>query len=86
MNKFEVKCLSGTFLNLSIQFNYSDLNFPGYKLVRADHTSNTKQRVLTATSWNQFYLKYCSIYGNGGKISNFYSNVVGFLKMYLNVW
>lgn len=86
MNKFEVKCLSGTFLDLSIQFDHSDLNFSGYKLGKADHTSNTKQGVLTATSWNQFYLRYCSIYGNGGKISNLYSNVVGILKMYLNLW
>ena len=40
--KFDVVCLSETYLNASISNDDDSLKFPGYNLLRADHLSNTK--------------------------------------------
>ena len=40
--KHDVICLSETYLDNSVPSDESDLNFPGYKLVRADYPGNVK--------------------------------------------
>ena len=40
MHKFDIICLSVTFLNNTYKDN--DLNLNGYSLLRADHPSNAK--------------------------------------------
>ena len=40
--KHDVICLSETYLDNSVLSDESDLNFPGYKLVRADYPGNVK--------------------------------------------
>ena len=41
--KHDVICLSETYLDNSVPSDESDLNFPGYKLVRADYSGNDKR-------------------------------------------
>ena len=41
--KHDVICLSETYLGNSVLSDESDLNFRGYKLVRADHSRNLKE-------------------------------------------
>ena len=41
--KHDVICLSETYLDNSVLSDESDLNFPGYKLVRADYPGNVKR-------------------------------------------
>ena len=41
--KHDVICLSETYLENSVLSVESDLNFPGYKLVRADYPGNVKR-------------------------------------------
>ena len=43
IHKFDIICLSGTYLNSKTLSNNENLNIPGYNLVRADHLSNTKR-------------------------------------------
>ena len=42
-HKFDVICLSGTFLDSSIPTNDEKLNMKGYKLIRADNPSDSKK-------------------------------------------
>ena len=41
--KHDVTCLSETYLDNSVLSDESDLNFPGYKLVRAHYPGNVKK-------------------------------------------
>ena len=41
--KHDVICLSEIYLDNSVLWDESDLNFPGYKLVRADYPGNVKR-------------------------------------------
>ena len=41
--KHDVICLSETYLDNSVLSDESDLNFPGYKLVRAEYPGNVKR-------------------------------------------
>ena len=41
--KHDVICLSEAYPDNSVPSNESDLNFPGYKLVRADYPGNVKR-------------------------------------------
>ena len=43
IHKFDVICLSETYLNASISNDDDSLEVPGYNLFRADHPSNTKR-------------------------------------------
>ena len=43
IHKFDVVCLSETYLNTSISNDDDSLEVPGYNLFRADHPSNTKR-------------------------------------------
>ena len=42
-NKVDILCLSETFLNSDISCDDSNLQLPGFDLIRADHPSNTKR-------------------------------------------
>ena len=46
IHKFDVVCLSDTYLNASISNNDDSLEVPGYNLFRADHPSITKRAVF----------------------------------------
>ena len=43
IHKFDIICLSETYLNSETLSNDENLNIPGYNLIRADHLSNTKR-------------------------------------------
>ena len=43
IHKFDVVCLSETYLKASISNDDDSLEVPGYNLFRADHSSNTKR-------------------------------------------
>ena len=43
IHKFDIICLSETYLDSSILHNDSNLEIPGYNLVRSDHPSNKKR-------------------------------------------
>ena len=43
INKFDIICLSETYLDLSISSNDGKLEVPGYILVRADNLNNIKR-------------------------------------------
>ena len=42
VNKFDIVCLSETFLNCEILTDDYNLQIPGYSIAREDHPSNTK--------------------------------------------
>ena len=42
-NKVDILCLSKAFLNSDISCDDSNLQLPGFDLIRADHPSNTKR-------------------------------------------
>ena len=44
IHKFEIICLSETYLDLSISTNNESLHIDRYNLVRSDHASNNKHR------------------------------------------
>ena len=46
INKYDITCLSETYLDSGISFKDGDLEVPGYTLVRADHPNNTKEMVF----------------------------------------
>ena len=43
IHKFDIICLSETYIDSNILPNYSNLEIPGYDLVRSDHLSNKKR-------------------------------------------
>ena len=43
VHKFDIICLSGTYLNFEIQSDDKNLEIAGYNLVREDHPSNSKR-------------------------------------------
>ena len=45
VNKFDIVCLSETFLNSEILTDDENLLIPGYNIARVDHPSNTKRGV-----------------------------------------
>ena len=44
IHKFDIICLSETYIDSSILHNISNLEIPGYNLVHSDHPSNKKCR------------------------------------------
>ena len=45
-NNIDIICLSETFLDSTIPRNDERLRVTGYSMIRADHTSNTKEELL----------------------------------------
>ena len=43
IHKFDIICLSETYLDSSIPFDDSNLEISGYNLIRSDHPSNNKR-------------------------------------------
>ena len=48
IKKFDVVCLSETYLDSSYLSDNDNFYLPGYNLVRTDHASNTKKMVLAS--------------------------------------
>ena len=42
-HKFDILCLSETFLDSTIDLNDENINIDGYSILRADHPSNNKR-------------------------------------------
>ena len=42
VNKFDIVCLSKTYLNSSCPFDDDNLDIPGYIMAEADHLANSK--------------------------------------------
>ena len=42
VHKFDIICLSETYLNSEMPYNDENLEIPGYNLVREDHPSSSK--------------------------------------------
>ena len=62
IHKFDVVCLSETYLNASISNDDDSLKVPGYNLFRADHPSNTKRRGVCICYRNSLPLKILGIH------------------------
>ena len=43
VHKYDIICLSETYLNCSIRYDDDNLEIPGYNLIRADHPSEDKR-------------------------------------------
>ena len=43
VHKFDIVCLSGTYLNSSFHFDDDNLDTPSYIMVRADHPANSNR-------------------------------------------
>ena len=81
VNKFNIICLSETFLDPSISSNDGNLEVPGYTLVRADNSNNTKRGGVCIYYLNSLPLKVLDIQflnecinfeiNIGGKMCNF---------------
>ena len=81
VNKFNIICLSGTYLDSSILSNDGNLEVPGYTLVRADNLNNTKRGGVCIYYLNSLPLKVLDIQflnecinlelSIGGKVCNF---------------
>ena len=57
VHKFDIVCLSETYLNSSFPFDADNLEIPGDVMVRADHPANSKRRVyvciIKTVYWSQ---------------------------------
>ena len=62
IHKFEVVCLSETYLNNSISNDDDSLEVPGYNLFRADYSSNTKRGGVCIYYRNSLPLKILGIH------------------------
>ena len=61
-NKVDILCLSKAFLNSDISYDDSNLQLPGFDLIRApDHPSNTKRGGVCIYYWNFLPLKLINI-------------------------
>ena len=49
INKFDIICVSESYLASTFSSNNDDINIKGYKLVRANHPKNTKEVVFVRT-------------------------------------
>ena len=67
VNKFDIICLSESFLDSSILTENNNLKINGYKMVRADHPNNAKRggvcayvrESLPVRNFNNSYLSGC---------------------------
>ena len=81
LNKYEIICLSETYLDSSISSNDGNLEVPEYTLVRADNPNNTMRSVVCIYYLNSLPLKVLAIQflnecinfeiNIGGKVCNF---------------
>ena len=55
IHKFDIICLSETYLNSETISNNENLNIPGHNLIRTDHLSNTKRGEFASTSKNHYH-------------------------------
>ena len=55
IHKFDVICLSETYLNSETLSNIKKLNVPGYNLIKADHLTNTNAGKFASTSKNHYH-------------------------------
>ena len=55
IHKFDIICLSETYLNSETLSNVEKLNVPGYSLIRADHLKNTSVGKFSSTSKNHYH-------------------------------
>ena len=61
INKIDIKCLSETYLDSSISSDNDKLELPGYNLVRADKTTNTRRDGVCIYNHNSLPLKEIDI-------------------------
>ena len=61
-NKVDILCLSETFLNSDISCDNTNLQLPGFDLIRADHPSNTKRGGVCIYYRNFLPLKLINIH------------------------
>ena len=79
IHKFDIICLSDTYLDSSIPTNNDNLDFDGYNLVRSDHPLYTKRggvciyyrNYLPLRVININYLNECIVFDIGDKICSF---------------
>ena len=81
INKFDIICLSETYLDSSISSNDGNLEVPGYTLIRTDNPNNTKRGGVCIYYLNSLPLKVLDIQflnecinfeiNIGGKMCNF---------------
>ena len=57
VNKFDIACISETYLGSSISSDYNSLDLPGYNLIGADNPTNTKIGVVCIYYYNYLPLK-----------------------------
>ena len=50
VHKYDIICLSETYLNSSIPYDDDNLETPGYNLIRADHPSEINAVVFVFTT------------------------------------
>ena len=61
VHKFDIVCLSETYLNSSFPFDDDNLDIPGYIMVTADHPANKKHGVVCMYTKNGLPLKVLHI-------------------------
>ena len=83
IHKFDISCLSETYLNSETLSNDENLNMPGYNLIRADHLSNTKTPLRLYNEYICFEImfsnKFCnfiSLYRSPSLSSDEFENFV----------
>ena len=58
VNKFDIICLSETYLNSSISSRNGNLEVPGYTLLRANNQVALKETVFLLTTLTHYHWKY----------------------------
>ena len=61
VTKTDIICLSETYLNSSISSDNDNFELPGYNLVRADNSTNTKRGGVCIYHHNSLFLKVSDI-------------------------
>ena len=62
VHKYDIICLSETYLNSSIPYDDDNLEIPGYNLIRADHPSENKRGGVCIYYKNTLPLKVLDIH------------------------
>ena len=61
IHKYDIICLSETYLNSSILYDDDNLEFPGYNLIRADHPSDNRRGGVCIYYKNTLPLKLLNV-------------------------
>ena len=71
VHKFDIVCLSETYLNSSFPFDDDNLDIPGYIMIRVDHPANSKRGGVCMYYKNCLPLKVLEVLSSYESVTNY---------------